>query len=146
MRSRILVSVFLLVGVLVAGTVATRGNRVAPARQWAVAYLAEPTLIGSTIVQGPVLFTHDETKMARGEPCTTVHLVEPPKGPAKGPVEEVVSFYCIPTHRRVVDKFTIRTRPNAAFDFGCVLTEYQFAGDTEAHGVPTPGVVPVAAR
>ena len=142
MCSRILVSAFLLVSVLVAGTVATGGNRVAAARKSAVAYLAEPTLIGSTIVQGPVLFTHDETKMARGEPCTTVHLFDPPKGPA----EEVVSFHCISTHRRVVDKFTIRTRPNVVLDFGCVLTEYQFAGDTEAHGVPTPGVVPVAAR
>jgi hypothetical protein len=38
----------------------------------------------------------------------------------------------------VVDKFVIRTRPNAVLGFGCVLTEYQFAGDAEGHGVPTP--------
>ena len=58
MRSRILVAVFLLVGVLAAGAVATSGDRKSSPRQWAVVYLTEPTMIGSTIVQGPVLFTH----------------------------------------------------------------------------------------
>ena len=53
--------------------VATSGGA-SPVRQWAVVYLQEPTLIGSTIVQGPVLFTHDDARMARGEPCTTVQL------------------------------------------------------------------------
>ena len=133
MRSRILAAAFVLVVVLGGGAVATSGDRVAPARQWAMVYLAEPTLVGSTIVQGPVLFTHDDTKMSRGEPCTTVHLFEP----SKGPVEEIAAFHCISTPRRVVGKFTIRTRPNDELRFGCVLTEYQFAGDNEGHGVPT---------
>jgi len=133
MRSRFFAGVLMFVLVLGAGAVATSGGRVAPARQWAVVYLTEPTLVGSTIVQGPVLFTHDDAKMARGEPCTTVHLFEP----SKGPVEEIAAFHCIPTSRAVVRKFTIRTRPNDDLGLGCVLTEYQFAGDTEGHGVPT---------
>lgn len=133
MRSRILAGAFLLVAVMAAGTAATSGDRVGPARQWAIVHLAEPTLVGATIVQGPVLFTHDDTKMARGEPCTSVYLFEP----AKGPMEEVAAFHCFPTPRSVVWKFTIRTRPNDELGFGCVLTEYQFAGDAEGHGVPT---------
>jgi hypothetical protein len=95
-------------------------------------YLTEPTLIGSTIVEGPVVFTHDDTKMSRGEPCTTVYLLEPPKGRA----EEIASFRCIPTPRKVVHRFTTTTRPNTELGFGCVLTEFQFAGDSEGHGVP----------
>ena len=134
MRSRFLTSAFVLVAVLSAGTAATSGDRAGPARQWAIVYLAEPTLVGATIVQGPVLFTHDETKMARGEPCTTVRLVEP----ATGPGEEIAAFHCIATARGVVGKFTIRTRPNDNLGFGCVLTEYQFAGDAEGHAVPAP--------
>ena len=130
MRSKILVGTLLLVGVLVPGTVATSRNT--PTRQSAVFYLTQPTLIGSTIVEGPVVFTHDEAKMARGEPCTTIYLLEPGKGPA----EEVVSFHCIPTPRKVAHKFTVTTRPNEALGYGCVLTEYQFAGDSEGHGVP----------
>jgi hypothetical protein len=35
--------------------------------------------------------------------------------------------------------FTIRTRPNTQDGMGCVLTEYQFAGDSEGHGVPQAG-------
>jgi hypothetical protein len=134
MRSKILVGTLFLVGMLGAGTVATSGDGLAPARQWAIAYLTEPTLIGSIIVQGPVLFTHDNAKMARGEPCTTVYLFEP----TKGRDEEIASFHCIPTPRKVVHRFTIATRPNTALAYGCVLTEYQFAGDSEGHGVPTP--------
>jgi hypothetical protein len=112
--------------------VVTSGDGGSPTRQSAIVYLTEPTLIGSTIVEGPVVFTHDNAKMARGEPCTTVYLLEPPKGRA----EEIASFHCIPTTRRVVHKFTTMTRPNIAAGFGCVLTEFQFAGDSEGHGVP----------
>jgi hypothetical protein len=132
MRSRILLTTCLLVGVLAAAAVATSGDGSGQTRRWAVVYLAEPTLIGSTIVQGPVLFTHDDARMARGEPCTTVRLFEP----AGGPTEEIASFHCIPLSRNIVHKFTVRTRPNTEMGLGCVLTEYQFAGDHEGHGVP----------
>jgi hypothetical protein len=132
MRLRILVGTFFAVAALAAGTVATSGDTLHPRRQMATVYLTEPTLIGSTIVQGPVVFTHDDAKMDRGEECTTVYLFEP----GKGATDAVASFHCIPTHRNVVHKFTITTEPNEALGFGCVLTEYQFAGDSEGHGVP----------
>jgi hypothetical protein len=138
MRFRILVGTWLLVGVSTAGMVATSGDGLARSRQSAVVYLKEPTLIGSVIVQGPVLFRHDESKMAGGEPCTTVYLFG-----TKGPAEEIAAFHCIPTPRKVAHEFTIKTRPNVALGFGCVLTEFQFAGDSEGHGVP--GGVPALA-
>jgi len=130
MRSRILVG-FGIVAIAVVGLAAAS---LAAARQWAIVYVAEPTLIGSTFVVGPVVFTHDEGKMARGEPCTTVHLFDPAKGRA---TEEVASFHCIPTRGRTAAKFTLRTRPST-LGYGCVLTSYQFAGDPEVHGVPQP--------
>jgi hypothetical protein len=134
MRSRLFLGSTLMVAILAAGTVATSGDSVGSSRQWAAAFLTEPTLIGSTIVQGPVLFVHDDARMARGEPCTSVQLFNPGEGPA----EEIASFHCTPRARAAVRTFTIRTRPNTEYGFGCVLTEYQFAGDTEAHGVPAP--------
>ena len=132
MRPRIVVATLLLVGVMATGTVAVSGDGVARGRQSAIVYLTEPTLIGSTLVEGPVLVTHDNAKMARGEPCTTIYLL----GPTKRPAEEIASFHCIPTSRKVVHKFTITTQPNAALGFGCLLTEFQFAGDSEGHRVP----------
>jgi hypothetical protein len=131
MRRRFFTVTVVLVVALSGGVFATRGDGVSSARQWAVVYLAEPTLIGSTIVQGPVIFTHDDERMARGEPCTTVQLLEP----AKGPLEEIASFHCIPRSAPAPHRFTIKTRPNTKMGYGCVLTEYQFAGDGEAHGV-----------
>src|SRR5262245_18812628 len=101
-------------------------------RQWAAVYLDQKTLIGSTIVQGPVLFVHDEAKMARGEPCTSIFLFEP----GSGPLEEIASFHCIPVPRPIARRFTVTMQPNVELGFGCVLTEYQFAGDAEGHGVP----------
>jgi hypothetical protein len=132
MRPTILVGTLFLAGLLAVGTVATSGDSGAPVRQSAVVYVAEPTLIGSTLVEGRVLFTHDHAKMARGEPCTTIYRFEP----ANGRAEALTSFQCIPTPRKVVHKFTLTTRPNAALGVGCVLTEFQFAGDSEGHGVP----------
>jgi hypothetical protein len=122
----------LLLLVVIGSTVQTGAS--GPVRQLAIAYLKEPTLIGATIVQGPVLFVHDNAKMARGEPCTSVQLFDP----ARGPIEEIAAFHCLPTPRAVVLTFTIRTRPNAELGYGCVLIEYQFAGESEGHGVPAP--------
>ena len=130
MRSRVRAGALLCAALLSIAAAAGDGRRAG--RQWAAVYLSEPTLIGSTIVQGPVVFVHDDVKMARGEPCTSVVLFDP----AFGPGEEVASFHCIPTPRRMVRRFTLRTRPNVELGFGCVLVEYQFAGDEEGHAVP----------
>lgn len=133
MRSRILVGTLLIVGVLAAGTVATTGDGVAPPRQWAIVNLPDPLAIGpdATLVMGPVLITHDDAKTARGEPCTSVYRFKL----SSGPKEELVSFHCKPDRRNTVDKFTLTTRRD--FERGAlVLTEYQFAGDAEVHGVP----------
>ena len=132
MRARILFGVVLVVAGLGSGTLAASDHGMGPAQRWAVVYLAQPTLIGSTIVQGPVLFTHDSAKMARGEPCTSVRLMEP----GRGPIEEIASFHCIPRRGKMTDHFTLTTRPNVRDGFGCVLTAYQFAGDPEIHSVP----------
>ena len=125
----LLVSSFIAVSALTAGDATS-----AASRQSAVVWLQEPTLIVSTIVQGPVLFTHDAGKMANGEACTKVYLWEP--GKARG--EEVASFHCIGIPRKAASRFTMRTEPNLELGFGCILTEYQFAGDQEGHGVPSP--------
>ncbi len=131
MRTRF-VAASLLTLVLGAGAVTSAGS---PSRQWAIVYLHDYTLIGATMVQGPVLFVHDDQRMARGEPCTTVQLFEPGRGAS----ELIAEFHCIPARRPVVHRFTIRTRPNVADGFGCVLTEFQFAGDAEGHAVPLQG-------
>jgi len=118
---------------MAAAVIGATGMTAAPAaKQSAVTYLDEPTLIGSTFVVGPVQFTHDNAAMARGAPCTTVHLFDPATHRA---TEEIAAFKCIPRRGDVVSKLTTTTRPSS-LGYGCVLTSYQFAGDREVHGVP----------
>lgn len=140
MNLRIFAGVLAVVVGSCAGHAAVSGDHPGTGRQQAVVYLSEPTLIGASIVSGPVLFVHDSGRMARGEPCTSIRLFDP----VKGPLQELVSFHCIPRARRLAARFTITTRPNLELGYGCILTEYQFEGDSEGHGVPRVDPVPVS--
>jgi len=126
MRSRILVAALICASVGL-------GLRASSSRQWAVVDLRQPTQIGQSIALRPVLFVHDDAKMARGEPCTTVYRYDP----AVGPQEEIVSFHCQPRPSATAGHFILTTAPGP--DPGsslCRLKAYQFAGDSEEHGVP----------
>ena len=126
MWSRIIVASLVLVGIVIAAARTTAD----PALKWAIVNLKDTTLIAGSVVSGPVVFVHDDARMARGEPCTSVHRFES----GKGPVEELVAFHCKPRWGSAPKRFTtaIRTQP----DGPGILTEYQFAGDEEAHIVP----------
>jgi len=130
--TRFIVAAVFVAAALGSGAPAAGDARRVALRESATVFIAEPTLIGNTIVSGPVLFVHDEGKMARGEPCTSVRLVDP----ASGPTEEIAAFHCIPRRGSIVNRFTLTTTPNVSLGYVCVLTAYQFAGDPEIHGVP----------
>ncbi|MBI3492406.1 MAG: hypothetical protein HY047_11595 [Acidobacteria bacterium] len=131
MRSRMIVGVFLLIALVGAGSLAARGdNYVGSDKQWTIVNFPDPVVVKGEFIMGPVLIVHDSAKMARGEACTTFYRFDR----AAGPKEELVSFHCTPRPAESVDttKFT-----TASTDPGCKkLVEFQFAGDSEAHGVP----------
>jgi hypothetical protein len=133
MRSRIIAGSLLLLGVFAAGTIATSGDGVAPPRQWAIATFTDPVMVTDQILMGSYLIVHDDAKMERGEPCTSFYRFDS----AKGPQEEIVSFHCTPATRQAGDKLKL-TRSESRLPVGIArLTEYQFAGDCEGHGIPT---------
>lgn len=127
MRSRIIVGSLVLAAL---AAVAVARSSADPTLKWAVVNLKDTTSIAGAFVSGPVVFVHDDAKMANGGPCTSVHRFVPGKGPA----EELVAFHCKPRWGKAPDRFTtaIAHPPNGPG----MLTEYQFAGDKEAHGVP----------
>jgi hypothetical protein len=131
MRSRVVVGTLLFIAALSVGMFASVGMGAYPAQQRLVANFARPTQIAGAIVMGPVLFVHDEAKMETGEACTRVYRYVP----GKGAQEEIVAFICKPTERPIVDTFTATCR-RALLNGPDLLTEYQFPGDSEAHGVP----------
>jgi hypothetical protein len=129
MRSRILVGALALLASLAIGSAVT-GSAADTNVKWANVNLTETTSIAGSFVSGPVIFVHDDAKMAQGKPCTGVYRFVLGKGPA----EELVSFHCKPRRGKAPEQFTTATSRDP---YGPrVLREYQFAGDTEAHGVP----------
>src|SRR5262245_41879066 len=125
MRLRTFVGAIAVLASIAVGALSTR-TAAAPGIKWALFNLTEPTSIAGTLVSGPVMFVHDDERMARGEPCTSVHRFVPGKGPA----EELVAFHCKPRWTKAPDTFTSGIHRNP---YGPrVLTSYQFAGDEGA--------------
>lgn len=127
MRSRYLAGSLVLLGIALAASRTTA----APAIKWAIVNLKDTTVVAGRFMSGPVVFVHDDAKMARGEPCTSVYEFDAQKGIG----QEIVAFHCKPRWTKAPSRFTqaTTTQPHGPN----VLTEYQFAGDEEAHGVPT---------
>src|SRR5580765_388714 len=133
MRSRIMLAAVVVLGALSSGTVATSGSGVAPSRQWAIANFTDPVLVTDQILMGSYLIVHDDARMERGEACTSFYRFDA----ARGPQQEVLAFHCTPSMKKVVDQLTLtQTEPNPAIGIAR-LTEYQFGGDCEAHGIPS---------
>ncbi len=89
MRSRTIVAALLTMAGI---GVAVSNMTAAPVVKWAAVYLKETVLIAGSFVSGPVVFVHDDARMARGEPCTSVRRYEDGKGVG----EEIVAFHCRP--------------------------------------------------
>ena len=103
----------------------------ASSRQWAIVNFPDPVMLHRNLLMGMYLIVHDDARMAKGEPCTSIYRFDPARGPKKVEVE----FMCQPHQREVCDRTTLAVRRNAASGFNEV-TEYQFAGDSEVHGIP----------
>jgi len=127
MRKRILIGTLLLVGVLAVSTLDA-----VPSRQSARVRFMRPTFVAGAVVLGSVVFEHDHEKMARGESCTTVYYYDASKN-ERG--KAIVDFMCVPRERPIATQFEA-TCVRAAIDGPDRLTEYQFSGDREGHGVP----------
>ena len=130
MRSRIFVGVLAVVGLFSAIGFASKGSTAGPDRRWAIVNITSPVQLGDQFLMGKYLIVHDDAKMARGEACTSIYRFDA----ARGPQEEVVSFHCIPSQREICEETTLKMESRTGEI--AKIVEYQFAGDTEGHGVP----------
>ena len=99
-----------------------------PVRQLTEVWFHRPTRVGKAILQGRYVIEHDNDRMARGEPCTHIYAYSDQKTP-------VVAFHCTHLDRGRAEK-------NVAIYYTDMdgiarLTEFQFAGELAAHGVPS---------
>lgn len=122
---------FVAVCTLIIGSVAWGAKASNDARkQKATVNFDRPVVLQGVTLQGQYLFVHDDAAMSRGDACTFVY-----KGTGEAQKNLVVSFHCVPVPRTLTKRFAIRTAETSP---GVnTITEYQFSGDTEAHGVPS---------
>ena len=99
-------------------------------KQSAVTNFDRAVVLQGVTLKGEYLFVHDDAAMQRGEACTYVY-----EGNAPIPKKLVVSFHCVPVQRAKAKDFLLRSVETSAGIFE--VQEFQFAGDTEAHAVPT---------
>lgn len=99
-------------------------------KQSAVTQFDRATVVHGVTLKGEYLFVHDDAAMQRGEACTYIY-----EGRVPIPEKLVVSFHCVRVQRAKVKHFVVRSVETSP---GIIaLREFQFAGDTEGHAVPT---------
>ena len=131
MRTRFLAAMFGLGIVLLAAVpVALHAT---PSIQASRITFPQVTRVCDNYLLGDYVVVHDNQKMARGEPCTTFYRLRD-----HAAAEAVVSFHCIPRARATQSQTTVTRIPSQQGGTTTwLLVEYQIAGDSEAHGVPT---------
>ena len=101
---------------------------VGPVRQEVTVWFMRPVLVGQSILQGQYIIQHDNERMARGEPCTHIYAYDDRTKP-------VVKFNC--THlerdRAGQNQVVLFSAPAGLLT---QFAEFQFAGETAAHGYP----------
>jgi hypothetical protein len=124
MRFRILAALALAAAI---GVVA---NAAAPNLRQGTAFFLKPTLVAGQYIMGPVLFVHDEGKMASGQACTAIYDYS---DNVKG--RELVSFHCKRVARPLANQVKVTCKDRADLKT-MVMTEYQLPGEAEGHEVP----------
>ena len=104
-------------------------NPAPPVRQLTEVWFHRPVRVGRHILQGRYVIEHDNDRMARGEPCTHIYAYDNQRVP-------VVRFHCTHLERGRVGA---NTAVLATIADGSMqqLLEFQFAGESAAHGVPS---------
>ena len=102
----------------------------------AVADFRTPVSVQGVVLKGKHLFVHDDAAMNRGDACTFIY-----KGEVEVRDKLVTSFHCIHLERAKANNFIWRSRETAS---GILeLVDFQFSGETAAHGVPVSGKIAV---
>jgi hypothetical protein len=97
-----------------------------PVRQEITVWFMRPVLVGKSILQGQYVIQHDNERMARGEPCTHIYAFDDRTKP-------VEAFHCTHLERPKATTNTVVLETGVDLQ---KLQEFQFAGETAAHGFP----------
>ena len=101
-----------------------------PAREYAEVMFYNPVWVNGKVLMGRHIIEHDYDRMAQGGPCTHIYAADDRTKP-------VVTFHCSHLVRTTTRQSTVTLRRDYnALGTGYILTEFQFAGSRDGHGVP----------
>jgi hypothetical protein len=99
-------------------------------KERAVIRFDQPVQLLGVTLKGEYLFVHNDAAMATGDECTFVY-----EGQAENVNNLVIAFHCTPAERAKAAYFIVRSVPTwTGYN---EIREFQFAGSTEAHLVPS---------
>lgn len=134
---RLLLIAFMMgsIGAII-GALASFAAAAPPDRDIAVANIPDKTKLLKTTLQGKYIFVHDDSMMAKGEPCLYIYEYSEDQAgkPEVKPEKLVVSFHCEPTQREKATQIVLTYGMLSSELFE--LREIQFPGSTKGHRVP----------
>jgi hypothetical protein len=136
MKRLILVTLLLGATALTVICIASFATAAPPGKEIDVANIPDKTKLMRATLQGRYIFVHDDSKMAKGEPCLYVYEYSEDQAgrPEAKPDKLVVSFHCVPVQREKATRIVLTYGMLSPDLFE--LREIQFTGSTEAHRVP----------
>lgn len=136
MRQHSLMTLSLIIVGILIGASARSVAAAPPVKEIAVVELQDKTHLGKTVLQGKYIFVHDDSRMAKDEPCFYVYEYSENemRQPEARPEKLVVSFHCEPVTHPMASQIVLTYGMTTAGQFQ--LREIQFAGSTEGHRVP----------
>jgi len=100
-----------------------------PVRESMIVWFQRPVKVGTRVLFGKYVIEHDNTRMARGEPCTYIYAAEDRQTP-------VVTFHCAHLDRPRGQQASVTLRSLGEANGMQEFREFQFAGELGAHGFP----------
>ena len=136
MKRLLLMTLILGLTGLMASALASVATAAPPEKDIEVATIPDKTKLLKATLQGKYIFVHDESKMAKGEPCLYVYEYSEDQAgrPEVRPEKLVVSFHCQRIQREKVTQIVLTYGMLSPELFE--LREIQFSGSTEGHRVP----------
>lgn len=121
---------------VIGGALASFAAAAPPERDLEVATIPDKTKLLKATLQGKYIFVHDDSKMAKGEPCLYIYEYSEDQAgkPEVKPEKLVVSFHCEPIQREKATQIVLTYGMLNSDLFE--LREIQFPGSTKGHRVP----------
>src|SRR5262245_6484691 len=132
MKRMIMAIPLLVLALAYFGVATANGVTNNPQREEAVVEFTETVKLQGVLLRGQYMISHDDAKMAEGDPCLYVYTMKAGKRD-----KLVIALHCEPVEREQAKRFTVILTPRNSGSAVREVREIQFAGFAKAHRIPS---------